>query len=71
MTSKLVNPSRAHQTEVMAIPFDPEERPETKSEVAQKWKEEIDRRIREFESGEEKGVPLEDSLARARKMAGL
>jgi len=39
--------------------------------VAAAWKTEIDRRIAEIESGKIKGVPLEDSLARARKGAGL
>lgn len=35
------------------------------------WKTEIARRIDEIESGTVKGVPLEESLARARKIAGL
>ena len=35
------------------------------------WKAELDRRIAEIESGKIKGVPLEESLARARKIAGL
>jgi hypothetical protein len=35
------------------------------------WKTETDRRIAEIESGQVKGVPLEESLARARKIAGL
>ena len=39
--------------------------------VADAWKTETDRRIVEIESGKIKGVPLEDSLARARKIAGL
>jgi putative addiction module component (TIGR02574 family) len=39
--------------------------------VAESWKTEIDRRIAEIESGKVKGVPLEESLARARKIAGL
>ena len=39
--------------------------------VAQSWKTEIDRRIAEMETGKVKGVPLEESLARARKIAGL
>jgi putative addiction module component (TIGR02574 family) len=39
--------------------------------VGQSWKNEIDRRIQEMESGKVKGVPLEESLARARKAAGL
>jgi len=41
------------------------------SAVSQPWKKEIDRRIDELESGKVKGVPLEESLARARKAAGL
>ena len=39
--------------------------------VAAAWKTEIDRRIAEIESGQVKGVPLEESLARARQIAGL
>jgi putative addiction module component (TIGR02574 family) len=39
--------------------------------VAESWKIETDRRIAEIESGKVKGVPLEESLARARKIAGL
>jgi putative addiction module component (TIGR02574 family) len=39
--------------------------------VAESWKAETDRRIAEIESGSVKGVPLEESLARARKIAGL
>jgi putative addiction module component (TIGR02574 family) len=39
--------------------------------VASAWKNETDRRIAEIESGKVKGVPLEESLARARKIAGL
>jgi putative addiction module component (TIGR02574 family) len=35
------------------------------------WKSEIDRRIAEIEAGKVQGVPLEESLARARKIAGL
>jgi putative addiction module component (TIGR02574 family) len=35
------------------------------------WKAETDRRIAEIESGKIKGVPLEESLARARQIAGL
>jgi putative addiction module component (TIGR02574 family) len=41
------------------------------STVSQSWKREIDRRIEELESGKVKSVPIEDSLARARKAAGL
>jgi putative addiction module component (TIGR02574 family) len=39
--------------------------------VTESWKAETDRRIAEIESGKVKGVPLEESLARARKIAGL
>ncbi len=39
--------------------------------VATAWKAETGRRIAEIEAGKVKGVPLEDSLARARKIAGL
>jgi putative addiction module component (TIGR02574 family) len=39
--------------------------------VAAAWKLETDRRIAEIEAGKVKGVPLEDSLTRARKIAGL
>jgi putative addiction module component (TIGR02574 family) len=39
--------------------------------VVESWKTETDRRIAEIESGKVKGVPLEESLARARKIAGL
>ncbi|HEX9045652.1 MAG TPA: addiction module protein [Verrucomicrobiae bacterium] len=39
--------------------------------VAAEWKAETARRIAEIESGKIKGVPLEESLARARKIAGL
>jgi putative addiction module component (TIGR02574 family) len=39
--------------------------------VAAAWKAETDRRIAEIETGKVKGVPLEESLARARKIAGL
>ena len=35
------------------------------------WKAEIHRRIEELESGKVTGVPLEESLARARKIVGL
>jgi putative addiction module component (TIGR02574 family) len=40
-------------------------------EIEAAWKSEINRRIEEIESGKVKGVPLEESLARARKIAGL
>jgi putative addiction module component (TIGR02574 family) len=39
--------------------------------IASAWKTETDRRIAEIESGKVKGVPLEESLARARKIVGL
>lgn len=39
--------------------------------VATAWKVQTDRRIAEIESGKVKGVPLEESPARARKIAGL
>jgi putative addiction module component (TIGR02574 family) len=39
--------------------------------VAMAWKTETDRRIAEIEAGKVTGVPLEESLARARKIAGL
>ena len=39
--------------------------------VAGAWKTDTDRRIREIESGPVTGIPLEESLARARKIAGL
>jgi putative addiction module component (TIGR02574 family) len=39
--------------------------------VASAWKSEIDRRIAEIESGKVKGVPLDESLSRARRIAGL
>jgi putative addiction module component (TIGR02574 family) len=39
--------------------------------VASAWKTEVDRRIAEIEAGKVKGVPLEESLARARKIGGL
>ena len=39
--------------------------------VATAWKAETSRRIAEIESGKVKGVPLDESLARARKIAGL
>jgi len=39
--------------------------------VATAWKTETGRRIAEIEGGKVKGVPLEESLARGRKIAGL
>ena len=42
-----------------------------KPAIASAWKAETSRRIEEIESGKVKGVPLEESLARIRKIAGL
>lgn len=39
--------------------------------IAAAWKSETDRRIAEIEAGKVKGVPLDESLARARQIAGL
>ena len=39
--------------------------------VGAAWKAEIDRRIADIKAGRIQGVPLEGSLARARKIAGL
>jgi putative addiction module component (TIGR02574 family) len=39
--------------------------------VAGAWQGEINRRIAEIESGKVTGVSLEESLAKARKIAGL
>jgi putative addiction module component (TIGR02574 family) len=39
--------------------------------VAAAWKTETERRVADIEAGKVKGVPLEESLARARKIAGL
>ena len=41
------------------------------SSVDGAWKAEANRRLAEIESGQVKGVPLEESLARARRIAGL
>jgi putative addiction module component (TIGR02574 family) len=35
------------------------------------WKNEVDRRIAEIETGKVEGIPLEESLARIRKIVGL
>ncbi len=35
------------------------------------WKTEIQRRVGEIKSGKIQGIPLEESLARAREIAGL
>jgi putative addiction module component (TIGR02574 family) len=34
------------------------------------WKTEIDRRIEEIQTGKVQGIPIEESLARIRKIAG-
>jgi len=39
--------------------------------VAAAWKSEIVRRIAEIEAGKVQGVPLEESLGRAHRIAGL
>lgn len=41
------------------------------SDVEAAWKTEIHRRIDEIKSGKVQAVPVEESLARARKIAGL
>jgi putative addiction module component (TIGR02574 family) len=40
-------------------------------EIEAAWKTEVDRRIKEIEEGKVEGIPLEESLARIRKIAGL
>lgn len=40
-------------------------------DVEAAWKTEIGRRINEIEEGKVEGIPLEESLARIRKIAGL
>lgn len=39
-------------------------------DVSAAWKSELDRRIADIESGKVQGVPVEESLARMRKLAG-
>ena len=41
--------------------------PETESA----WKSEINRRVEEIQTGQVQGIPVEQSLARIRKIAGL
>ncbi|NLH73922.1 MAG: addiction module protein [Verrucomicrobia bacterium] len=41
------------------------------SDVEAAWKTEIDRRIEEIEAGKVQGIPVDESLARIRKIAGL
>ena len=40
-------------------------------EIEAAWKTEIARRMAEIQSGQVRGIPVEESLARARKIAGL
>ena len=40
-------------------------------EIEAAWKTEVDRRVKEIEDGKVEGIPLEESLARIRKIAGL
>lgn len=40
-------------------------------EVEAAWKTEIERRVAEINAGKAQGIPVEDSLARIRKIAGL
>ncbi len=35
------------------------------------WKNEVNRRVEEIQNGQVQGIPLEQSLARIRKIAGL
>jgi hypothetical protein len=41
------------------------------SNIESAWKTEVGQRIKEIEDGKVEGIPLEESLARARKIAGL
>jgi putative addiction module component (TIGR02574 family) len=41
------------------------------AEIEAAWKNEIDRRIEEIEAGKVEGIPVDESLARVRKIAGL
>ncbi|HZL80263.1 MAG TPA: addiction module protein [Candidatus Limnocylindrales bacterium] len=45
-----------------------EDLPTSDPEIEAAWKAEIDRRIEEIQSGKVKGIPLEKSLAHARKI---
>ena len=40
-------------------------------EIKAAWKTEVDRRLEEIQAGQVQGVPLDQSLARIRKIAGL
>ena len=44
---------------------------ERHGQIEAAWKSEIDRRIREIETGRVQGIPVDESLARIRKIAGL
>ena len=39
--------------------------------VEEAWRQETRRRVAEIESGRARGIPLDDALAEARKIAGL
>jgi putative addiction module component (TIGR02574 family) len=41
------------------------------SDTKTAWKTEINRRIEEIQTGKVQGIPIEESLARVRKLAGL
>lgn len=41
------------------------------AEIETAWKTEIQRRLDEIKSGDVQGIPIQESLARARKAAGL
>ena len=43
--------------------------PDPEAEAA--WRLEINRRVEEIETGKVRGIPVEESLARIRKLAGL
>ncbi len=43
----------------------------TDPEIEVAWGREIRRRIQEIETGQVQGIPIEESLARIRKLAGL
>lgn len=42
----------------------------TGPDVAASWKKEVGERIQDIETGKVKGIPVEESLARIRKIAG-
>ena len=39
--------------------------------VEESWKQETQRRVADIQSGQAKGLPLDDALAQARKIVGL